>query len=127
MKASCIALLSGFALLLTLPVAAEETTPPALAANPAPADSQASFLLPPATPPQAGDFAGPVVSLPVYQVNSAFYPNYSELNGALKVRLLEPCALIKTHLSDERRYDFFLAPVALDNGAAGFGLARMSW
>jgi hypothetical protein len=127
MKTLGIALLSGFALLLALPVEAEETTPPALAANPAQAEEQASFLYLPATPPIEGDIGGPVVNLPAYQVNGAFYPSYRELNGALKVKLLGPCALIKTHLSDKRRYDFFLAPVALANGAAGFGLARMSW
>jgi hypothetical protein len=127
MNAPRFALLSGLALLLTLPAGAEDATPPALAAKPRAPASQESFLYLPPAPPKNGTAEGPIVSLPAFQVNSAFFPTYGELNGALQVRLLEPCSLIKEDVSAKRRYDFFLAPVALSNGAAGFGIVRMSW
>lgn len=74
------------------------------------------------------DFGGPVIKMATYRVNDVQFPTYAVLKVAsTQIGLLEPCALVKKGVSAKRRYDFFLAPVALSNGAAGFGIMRVSW
>ena len=69
-----------------------------------------------------------VVKLAPFRILSGHYPRFVEIaEASAQTGLLEPCALVKTNLNAKRRYDYFLAPVALDNGAAGFGIARISW
>jgi hypothetical protein len=69
-----------------------------------------------------------VVTMAPFRIEWGAYPRYSAISSAsLKPGLLEPCALVKVDVNAKRRWDFFLAPVALDNRAAGFAIARMSW
>jgi hypothetical protein len=69
-----------------------------------------------------------VFTMTPIRVAWSHYPRYSEIASAsIKPGLLEPCALVKADVKATRRFDLFLAPVALDNGAAGFGIVRMSW
>jgi hypothetical protein len=77
-----------------------------------------------------GGAEGPysVIEMAPFRVEPGSYPKYSEMaEASLKSGLLEPCALIKTNVDAKRRFDLFFAPVALNNGAAGFGIVRMSW
>jgi hypothetical protein len=76
----------------------------------------------------AANQADTVVEMATYRVSESKYPRYADLSKAsTQAGILEPCALVKTNVAGKRRYDFFLAPVALSNGAAGFGLAKLSW
>lgn len=69
-----------------------------------------------------------IVRMDTLRVSGTHYPSFSNLASAsFAPGLLEPCALVKVDVKAKRRYDFFLAPVALSNGAAGFGLTRLSW
>ena len=80
-------------------------------------------------PPEIARAAGDgVVRMDTLRVNEVKFPKAAELKvAATKCGLLEPCALVKVDVHERRRLDLFLAPVALSNGAAGFGILRISW
>ena len=69
-----------------------------------------------------------VVRMAPFRIEWGSYPRYSEVFAAsLEPGLLEPCALVKVDVDAKRRWDFFLAPVALNNRAAGFAVSKVSW
>jgi hypothetical protein len=83
---------------------------------------------PAAKPSVTADVRVSVIQLAPIHIGLGNYPRYSELTEAMDAPgLLEPCALEKIDVTAKRRYDLFLAPIALNNGAAGFGIVRVSW
>lgn len=131
MNTAEIAFLAGLAL-AGGPSLGAQTSPAGTSAPVAAAEVPALFPFHPDAQPAAQPGSAPsqdaVVKLAPLRILSGQFPRYSEVAGACaQPGLLEPCALVKANVDARTRYDLFLAPVALENGAAGFGIARISW
>ena len=129
---TCLAILTALAL-MALPALADQLDNDLQHLNIVRETLSPFYYLPEAVAGATGSMTLPesgeaVVRMATYHVNEAQFPSYAVLTWASTQNgLLEPCALVKTGISAKRRYDFFLAPVALSNGAAGFGIMRVSW